>query len=370
MSEAQPYLASITYGPKGGGVAAVSRLLRKVVQDRWGHGCRLVTLLESGGGAAGLHASALSRVRFGTRLAQAQMAGNCAWVFYSHLGLSRVQAFIPHAWQRPYGVFIHGIEAWRPLTTTQRQVLAGAALRVANSHLTARRMNEINPGIGPMTICPLALPENFDAVCSGGSRDLPMPIGPKAVVLVARMVAGERYKGHDELLAAWPSVRARVPDARLVFVGDGDDVERLRRRAHELAIDDAVIFTGFVSDRALHALYRHAAAFAMPSAGDGFGLVYLEAMAHRLPCIGSIHDAASEIIEDGVTGFLVDQADTERIAARIVALLADDGRRIEMGQAGYRRWREQFTFERFARGMVSLMETHLGGDGLERRQAS
>jgi phosphatidylinositol alpha-1,6-mannosyltransferase len=189
------------------------------------------------------------------------------------------------------------------------------------------------------------------------------------VVLVARMMAEERYKGHDELLAAWPAVRAQVPEARLVFVGDGDDVDRLRTRARELGVADAVLFTGFVTDDVLGEIYRRAAVFAMPSKGDGFGLVYLEAMAHRLPCIGSIHDAAGEIISDGDTGFLVDQSDTGGIAQRLLALLRDDRRRTEMGQSGYRRWREHFTYEQFARRMMHLIESTLAAPR-EHRQAS
>lgn len=369
MTVAQPYLASITFSPRGGGVAAVSRLLRHALVDRWGDDCRLVTLLEDGDDVESLHASTFARVRFGTKLAQAQLGGNCSWLFYSHLGLSRVQSYIPPLWRRPYGVFIHGIEAWRPLTSAQRQVLNGAALRVANSRLTARKVTEANPGVGPIFVCPLALPDDFNATDDHAMPEPSIAIGSKAVVLVARMMASERYKGHDELLTAWPAVRRRVPEARLVLVGDGDDVARLRARAGELGISEVVVFTGFVPDVSLRAIYQRAAVFAMPSAGDGFGLVYLEAMAHRLPCIGSIHDAAGEIIRDGETGFLVDQADTQTVAERLIALLADDGRRIQMGQSGHRRWREHFTYEQFARRMVDLIESRLD-ESIQQRQAS
>jgi phosphatidylinositol alpha-1,6-mannosyltransferase len=302
-------------------------------------------------------------------LAQAQLAGDCSWLFYSHLGLSRVQAYIPSLWRRPYGVFIHGIEAWRPLPPVQRQILSGATLRVANSRLTARKVTEANPGVGPILVCPLALPADFDAPGNANGSEVPFALGSKAVVLVARMMASERYKGHDELLTAWPAVRTRVPDARLVFVGDGDDVTRLRARAEELGVADAVIFTGFVPDASLRAIYQRAAVFAMPSAGDGFGLVYLEAMAHRLPCLGSVHDAAGEIIRDGETGFLVDRGDIPTVAERLSVLLADDSRRLQMGQSGYRRWREEFTYEQFARRMVNLIESRLD-EAVPRRRAS
>jgi phosphatidylinositol alpha-1,6-mannosyltransferase len=363
-----PYLAAITFDASGGGVAAVSRLLRDVFRQRWGADCRLVTLLDDRDAETSLRASAMTRLRFGTKLAQAQVGGDCGWVFYSHLGLGRVQRFVPAFWRRPYGIFIHGIEAWRRLTPVQLDVLNGAALRVANSHVTASRVAEINPDVEPIRVCQLALAPEFHV--NGHGPDAPRgvgPLGPHAVVLVARMMASERYKGHDELLDVWPAVRARVRDARLVFVGGGDDVDRLRGRAAALGIGDAVAFTGFISEAGLHDIYGQAAVFAMPSAGDGFGLVYLEAMAHGLPCIGSIHDAAREIIVDDVTGFLVDRADAAGLTERLAALLTDEPRRRRMGQSGWRRWREQFTYERFASSMVSLIESTLDGAEAQRR---
>jgi phosphatidylinositol alpha-1,6-mannosyltransferase len=161
------------------------------------------------------------------------------------------------------------------------------------------------------------------------------------------MLSAERYKGHDQLLEAWPAVLARVPNARLVVVGDGDDVVRLQEKAAALRLSPNVVFTGFLSNTDLLLRYRQAAVFAMPSRSEGFGLVYLEAMAHRLPCIGSSHDAAGEVIEDGSTGYLVSQSDTTTLAARIVSLLEDEGLRRAMGERGHARLLRAYTYERF-----------------------
>jgi phosphatidylinositol alpha-1,6-mannosyltransferase len=185
-------------------------------------------------------------------------------------------------------------------------------------------------------------------------------MGPQAVLVVARMLSTERYKGHDQLLEAWPAVIRRVPAARLVLVGDGDDRPRLQAKAAELGVGRAVAFTGFVSADALAAIYRQAAVFAMPSRDEGFGLVYLEAMAHQLPCVGSIHDAAGDIIEDGQTGYLVDQADGAGLVDRLASLLSDEARRREMGARGYRRLAADFTYEQFRDRLLSLLTTQLG----------
>jgi phosphatidylinositol alpha-1,6-mannosyltransferase len=161
------------------------------------------------------------------------------------------------------------------------------------------------------------------------------------------MSAAERYKGHDQLIECWPAVRERLPDAQLVIAGRGDDAERLQRKAAELGLGDAVFFTGFVADATLEALLGAVAGFAMPSRGEGFGLVYLQAMRRLLPCIGCTVDAAADIILDGETGFLVDPDDRDALAARVVAVLADPDLRRRLGQAGLRRYEAEYTFDRF-----------------------
>lgn len=350
----RPCLAAITLDAKGGGVALVSRLLWRVFSDRWGDQSRLITLLEDSGPLESLDSSTATRLRFGTTLAGGQAFGQCAWVFYSHLAVARVQSFVPAPFRRPYGVFLHGIEAWQPLAPPQRRVLQGAALRVANSRFTADRVADANPDIGPIAVCPLTVEPHVRIRSRIRRADL--PAGSSVVLIVARMLSAECYKGHDALLEAWPIVKAHHPDARLVCVGDGDDGPRLQQKAHELGIGTETIFTGFVDAAELHAWYENAAVFAMPSRGEGFGLVYLEAMSHGVPCIGSVHDAAGEIIDDGVTGHLVNQSDPREVGAALLGLLGNRERRAEMGGNGLRRFERDFSYAAFSQRIVELLE--------------
>jgi phosphatidylinositol alpha-1,6-mannosyltransferase len=105
----------------------------------------------------------------------------------------------------------------------------------------------------------------------------------------------------------------------------------------------------------LRQAYADAAVFAMPSRGEGFGLAYLEAMSAGLPCIGSVHDAASEVISDGVTGFLVDQENVSELAGRLRLLLTDRARRMEMGRRGRERWEREFTYDQFRRRLQRVL---------------
>ena len=298
-------------------------------------------------------ATFLEKARFSLALTRAEALGRTDWILFSHLALAQIQQTIPARLRCRYGVFLHGIEAWKTLSAREQRVLAAADVRVANSHYTAARVMEMYPAIGPIDACPLGLlPGGCEAPADGAA--LP-PLGRHAVLVVGRMLGSERYKGHDQLIDAWPHVVARVHDAQLVFAGSGDDLQRLRSRAAESPAGASIVFTGFVARPTLSALYDRAAVFALPSRGEGFGLVYLEAMAHRLACVGSIHDAAPEVIVDGVTGQLVDQDNVPGMADTLATLLLDESRRRAMGEAGYERVAREFTFDRFSDRLRELL---------------
>jgi phosphatidylinositol alpha-1,6-mannosyltransferase len=348
----RPCLAAITLDPRGGGIATVSRLLWRFLQDEWPGDASLITLLRSAPGLTTLHPNGPQRLVFGGRLAVAQATKRCDWLLFSHLALAQAQRFVPAGLRRPYAVFLHDVEAWDPMPAVRSAALAGAALRIANSRFTAERVMSAHPDVGEVMPCPLALLPAVEPYDAGASQ---ARFGSHAVIVVGRMNASERYKGHDQLLQAWPAVLKRVPDAQLIVVGDGDDVPRLKAEAGALGIETGVSFPGFVSETELNALYRDAALFAMPSRREGFGLVYLEAMSRGLPCIGSVHDASGEVIEDGLTGVLVDQADIPSLAARIAELLEDPVSRQAFGEAGRRRVQAHFTYERFAERLKGLI---------------
>jgi len=270
-----------------------------------------------------------------------QLAGPPAALLFDLVGPARMQAWLPGPLRAPYLVPLYGIEAWRPLTWDRARALRNAAARLAISAYTARRTAEVNPGLGEIDVLPLCLEER--APTGEIDHDLLALAGEGYVLIVGRMAASERYKGHDPLLEALP----RLPGARLVVAGDGDDRPRLERRAADLGLASRTFFTGFVSEATLAELYRRAAVFAMPSRGEGFGLVYLEAMRAGKPCLAARGGAAEEVVEDGATGLLVDPDDPEELSGALARLLDDPDLAREMGEAGRRRFYEVFTPERF-----------------------
>lgn len=331
-------LSSVTMAASGGGVAGVARLMRDALRQAPQWHLREVALVADDE-PVDRAMRAGHRARFIRRMVVNQVVWRPTLVVFNHLGPSRVQAFLPGSVRRPHVVFLHGIEAWTPLGEGERRALEGAQLVMANSHYTAMRARTANPWLPPVFVCPLAVPPSGAAADAtrptpaGDGLPASIPSDSLIVLMVGRMASAERYKGHDEVLDVWARIAQAVPAAHLVMVGDGDDRSRFVRRVAEAGLSASVTFTGFVDAATRDAIYRHAAVFLMPSRNEGFGLVYLEAMQYGVPCIGSIHDAAAEVIRHGETGMLVDQDDRQALMDAVVQLLQQPSVRRQQGEA-------------------------------------
>jgi phosphatidylinositol alpha-1,6-mannosyltransferase len=164
------------------------------------------------------------------------------------------------------------------------------------------------------------------------------------------------YKGHQQLIAAWPQIVAICPDAKLWIVGRGDGAPLLREQVNRLSprVGCSIQFFGAVSDAVLHRLYSTARVFAMPSTGEGFGLVFIEAARHGLPCIGGKYDAAKEIILHDQTGLLTEQ-NPHDIALACLRTLTDRAVAERLGAAGRLRYSNYFRFTHFRQRLLSSM---------------
>ena len=243
-------------------------------------------------------------------------------------------------------MFLHGVEVWRPLTPGERFVADRCERLIAVSHHTADRFTQANPAFKGRSIdvCHLGI----TAEARQSLPEIPMTNDANdTALMVSRMSSEDAYKGHERLIRAWPSVKARVPHAKLALVGEGDDRRRLEAIAAELGVADAVRFTGFMTDDELAAWYRRCTFFVLPSDGEGFGLVFLEAMRAGKACIGG-PGAPAEIIEDGITGLIVPSGDDEWLVGALSRLFLDHELRDRLGRNGQARFRQRFTARHFA----------------------
>lgn len=255
-------------------------------------------------------------------------------------------------------VCTHGVEVWEPLPTMRRAALRKANLVLAPSQYTADHVKG-DQGVAAerMRVQPWALDPQFEALAANGANSGPPPNFPKGQVIltVGRWLMSERYKGMDTLITALPKLLTRWPDLQLVAVGQGDDKDWLGDLAEENGVQRHVHFLTGLSYAQLAACYAACDVFALPSRGEGFGLVYLEAMACGKPVIGGAHGGAPEVIEDGVTGYLVQHGDAVQLATSIETLLANPELAREMGRRGKQRVENEFRFSVFSKSLKKIL---------------
>ncbi len=241
----------------------------------------------------------------------------------------------------PYWLLAFGIEAWQRLPRVSRRALARASKVLAISDYTRQqlaRQNGLWPAhwrLFPCTLDPLFTPAET------GLESHP------TLLSVSRLEASERAKGIEQVLAVLPDLLQRFPFLRYVVVGEGSERQRLIERARDMGLGETVEFTGHLSVSALAAQYAACSVFVLPSTQEGFGIVFLEAMAHAKPVVAARAGGAPEVVANGETGLLVQPADNQALHTALARLLADAGLRQQMGGAGQRRLEENFVFEKF-----------------------
>ncbi len=252
----------------------------------------------------------------------------------------------------------HGIEVWEPLPGLRRRALRHANLVLAPSRDTADHVAaQQQVARERIRVLHWALDPQFEALLAAGSQTaLPanFPTG-RVILTVGRWLATERYKGMDTLITALPRLLPRWPELQLALVGEGDDRAWLEELTEKNGVLRHVHFLSGLSSAELAACYGACEIFALPSRGEGFGLVYLEAMARGKPVIGGAHGGAPEVIEDGVTGYLVPHGDPIHLATSIEALLADPAHAREMGARGRQRVEREFRFSVFAKSFKKIL---------------
>jgi len=236
-------------------------------------------------------------------------------------------AYLAHLLTRaPIVLFIYGIDAWDDANLRGPRFQLRKARRVVSiSRITADRFlawSRLPPG--RVTLLPNAIrledygpgPRNPALLQRYGLA------GRRILMTFGRMVTRERYKGFDEVLELLPRLRERHPDLAYLALGGGSDLERLRRKVRDLGLEGIAVFPGEVKEAEKADHFRLADVYVMPSRGEGFGYVFLEALACGVPAIGSRLDGSREALRDGLLGALVDPHCPDELVAGVERALA------------------------------------------------
>lgn len=266
----------------------------------------------------------VDRIRLTLALAAHLISTRPDHVFCGHINLAVMVSQLCQVLKIPFTVLTYGKEVWYELPQPEKRALNRAARVWTISRYSrdlAHAANQIPK-------------EKFDMLpcVVDGSIFTPGPAPRElieryqiqdALVLttVARLWPGDIYKGVDVTIRALPEIVKAFANVKYVVIGRGDDQPRLAQLATDLGVADRVIFAGFVPDEALIDHYRLADVYVMPSK-EGFGIVYLEAMACGVPVIAGDDDGSADPLQDGRVGWQVPYRDPAAVTSACIEALS------------------------------------------------
>lgn len=263
-----------------------------------------------------------------------------------HLGMLKLLPFI-RGTNRKVVLFLHGIECWIQLSIIMRRLAAQVDCFLSNSDFTWQRFIQLNPQFAGARHRTVHLGDYEPPA------DVPSPSQRCAALMIGRMALGENYKGHMEVIRAWPAVLRQIPGAELWIAGGGDLELDLRTLAANLGLKNNVRFHGVVSEGEKQELVRQSRCLALPSRGEGFGLVYLEAMRFGKPCLVSNCDAGKEVVNPPEAGLAVDPLNQRELEEALVQLLTNAKK---WSVPARRRYESQFTASIYQQRLVAALK--------------
>ena len=268
----------------------------------------------------------------GGKTAFVQRAAAHAWldcridlVICAHINLLPVAHYVAKHRRARLVLIIHGIDAWQPTDSTFTNHLTQSIDGfIAVSEFSADKFCQWS-----------GVSRNLSFIlhnCVDLDRFIPQARDQalveryriseyKVIMTLGRLAAKERYKGFDEVLEVMPELIVRFPNLKYFVVGEGEDSERLKNKAKSLDVEKHTIFTGRIPESKKVAYYSLADAYVMPSSGEGFGIVLIEAAAAGIPVIGSTVDGSREALLNGRMGRLVNPKNPSEIIETITQVL-------------------------------------------------
>jgi phosphatidyl-myo-inositol dimannoside synthase len=260
----------------------------------------------------------------------------------------------------PLAMLVYGIDVWSRPRYASRVLLSRVKHIVSISRLTVDKMMQWSdlPSKCPLSIIPNAVDLNRFTRVSEKPQELLDRYGlhgKRVIMTVGRLVARERYKGVREVLDVMPQLLDIEPNIKYLIVGDGSDLANLREQVASLNLTQHAVFAGKVEESEKVAHYQLADAYVMPGRGEGFGFVFLEAMACGIPVVASVLDGSREAVRFGALGELCDPRDSASIISAIGAALAK-------GRGNPPAGLEYFSMQNFRKRVHALIDSVLSNN--------
>ena len=244
---------------------------------------------------------------------------------------------------------IYGIEAWKRLSFVYRLFFIFKKIKILSvSNYTTdmfMKFNNINKRLY------LYLPP---PILINSQKEVQNPYQEDEYNILSVSRLDDDYKGIDSMIKTLPFLVNIIPNIRYTVIGDGKNKKKMEELAYNLQVSKFIDFKGFVQE--LTAFYKYCDIFALPSKGEGFGIVYLEAMKYKKPCIGCNAGGVTDVIIDNVTGFLCEYDDVKCLTEKVLLFHKDRNMSIKFGENGYKRVIENFIFEKFQERLKNILD--------------
>ncbi|MBQ9071767.1 MAG: glycosyltransferase [Bacilli bacterium] len=191
--------------------------------------------------------------------------------------------------------------------------------------------NELKKFYKSLVKCPvICIPNSIERLPNKVSD-----LNNKTIISVGRL---EKIKGFNDLIDIFDIVLKKYPDWNLNIVGDGSEFDALQDLINQKKLNNSIKLLGYKNSKELDKLYQESSIYVMSSLNESFGIVLLEAMSYRIPCIAfDSANGAKEIISNNWDGYLIDNRDKNKMAKKIINLINDENRRIIMGNNAYKK---------------------------------
>ena len=267
----------------------------------------------------------LRKIAFASSLVLYALRYRPSLIVVGHAHFARIAALLKRLFGIPFWVIAYGLEVWDEKGAEVANSLRSADRILSISGFTRDKLIE-QQKLNPKQF--VILPTTFDE-----TRFCPQPkpqallqklnLHPdgRVILTVCRLAGAERYKGYDLIIHSLPAVLKSIPTAHYVLVGKGEDEGRIRGMVADLGLQEHVTLAGFIAEDELADYYNLCDVFAMPSKREGFGIVFLEALACGKPVLAGNADGSVDALCHGELGALINPDDVDEIVRSLVEIL-------------------------------------------------
>jgi glycosyltransferase involved in cell wall biosynthesis len=267
----------------------------------------------------------------------------------------------------PYFTITHGVDVWK-LNRINLYGLKKSGKILTVSRFTRNKILAQLPDYAEKDI--FIIPNTFDPE---KFRPGPKPQhlmermkldkSDKVLFTVARLAKSEQHKGYDKVILAMSNVVKELPNVKFIIGGTGDDGGRIKQMIRQNGLETTVLLPGFIPDAELPDYYNLCDVFVMPSKKEGFGIVFLEALACGKPVVCGKQDGSVDPVLDGETGILVDPDNTQEIENAILKILRGEVDQHHLdGEYLRTRTLEEYGIDAFRTKVNRFMEEELDGN--------